>query len=177
MINKHLKLEHRVSMRKAGLFFRLFFLIAFLVTCKALIFSQPVLAQSSAAKQHKVVIYLFWGDGCPHCAAAKPFLNELTQRYANAELRAYEVWYVPKNQDIFKKKGTSFLRDWNGNYVLDLDEIPWKATPEELHSLKVIEGKVIAVSESQYNISGPNKLYKDKESVYVLETDVTDLFN
>ncbi len=86
-----------------------------------------------------------------------------------------EEWHTV--QDVFKKTGTSFLRDWNGNYVLDLDEIPWKATPEEIHSLKVIEGKVIAVSESQYKISAPKKLYKDKESVYVLETDVADLFN
>lgn len=85
-----------------------------------------------------------------------------------------EEWHTV--QDIFKKTGTSFLRDWNGNYVVDLDEIPWKATPEEVGSLKVIEGKVIAVNESKYKISQPKKLYKDKESFYVLESDVVDLF-
>ena len=90
-------------MRKVRLFLRLSFLIAFLVACQGLIFARPVLAQSSAAKPHKVVIYLFWGDGCPHCAVAKPFLNELTQRYPKIELRAYEVWYVPENQEPFLK--------------------------------------------------------------------------
>jgi hypothetical protein len=85
-----------------------------------------------------------------------------------------EEWHTV--QDVFKKTGTSFLHDWNGNYVLDLDEIPWKATPEEVGSLKVIKGKVIAVNESKYKISQPKKLYKDKESVYVLESDVVDLF-
>ena len=55
-----------------------------------------------------MVIYLFWGDGCPHCAAAKPFLNDLTQRYGNTELRAYEVWYVPENQEPFKKMTTAY---------------------------------------------------------------------
>ncbi len=78
-------------------------LIVFFVTCQVLILPRPVLAQFSAAVQHKVVIYLFWGDGCPHCAAAKPFLNDLTHRYANTELRAYEVWYVPENQELFQK--------------------------------------------------------------------------
>ncbi len=24
---------------------------------------------------NKVIIYLFWGDGCPHCAEEKPFLG------------------------------------------------------------------------------------------------------
>ncbi|MGC8603325.1 MAG: hypothetical protein ACP5VS_06535 [Desulfomonilaceae bacterium] len=85
-----------------------------------------------------------------------------------------EEWHTV--QDIFKKTGTSFLRDWNGNYVLDLDEIPWKATNEELHSLKVIEGKVITIIESKYNISKAVKLFKDKGSIYVMETDVADLF-
>ncbi|MCL5125767.1 MAG: hypothetical protein M1511_14955 [Deltaproteobacteria bacterium] len=86
-----------------------------------------------------------------------------------------EEWHTV--QDIFKKTGTSFLRDWNGNYVIDLDEIPWKATPEELNALEIIEGKVITITESKYRISTPKKLYKDKQSVYVIETDVTDLFN
>ena len=95
-------------MIKARLFFRFLFLMFFLVTCCGLTFAQPVLAQSSAAEQHKVVIYLFWGDGCPHCAAAKPFLNELTHRYADVELRAYEVWYVAENQEIFKKMTAAY---------------------------------------------------------------------
>ncbi|MGC8659934.1 MAG: hypothetical protein ACP5U1_12755 [Desulfomonilaceae bacterium] len=85
-----------------------------------------------------------------------------------------EEWHTV--QDIFKKTGTSFLRDWNGNYVVDLDEIPWKATSEELNSLEIIEGKVITITESKYKISSPKKLYRDKQSVYVLETDVADLF-
>ncbi|MCX5874575.1 MAG: hypothetical protein NTY51_15260 [Deltaproteobacteria bacterium] len=85
-----------------------------------------------------------------------------------------EEWHTVK--DVFKKTGTSFLRDWNGNYVLDLDEIPWKATQEELQVLEIIEGRVIAITESEYKISTLKKLYKDKESFYVLENDVTDLF-
>ena len=29
---------------------------------------------------------MFWGDGCPHCAEAKPFLADLTKRYPQVEL-------------------------------------------------------------------------------------------
>jgi glutaredoxin len=71
------------------------------------IWTIPGLAQTPTPG-NPIHIYLFWGEGCPHCAAAKPFLTELTQRYANVELREYEVWYVPENQILFKKMATAF---------------------------------------------------------------------
>ena len=46
-------------------------------------------------------IYLFWGDGCPHCAVAKPFLQSLADNNPSIELVAYEVYYVPENFVIF----------------------------------------------------------------------------
>ncbi len=52
--------------------------------------------------QTPVYIYFFWGDGCPHCAQAKPFLQELAQRYPNVQVESFEVWYVPDNQALFQ---------------------------------------------------------------------------
>ncbi|MCP4386295.1 MAG: hypothetical protein GY798_33620 [Hyphomicrobiales bacterium] len=49
-----------------------------------------------------VVIHFFWGDGCPHCAEAKPFLEDLTRRTPRSELRAYEIWYDPENAALFE---------------------------------------------------------------------------
>jgi thiol-disulfide isomerase/thioredoxin len=51
----------------------------------------------------KAIIYLFWGDGCPHCAAEKPFLEDLARRFPKVELRMYEVWNDRENQDIFRR--------------------------------------------------------------------------
>lgn len=53
-----------------------------------------------AAQESEPVIYFFWGDGCPHCATAKPALRALAERL-NVELREYEVWYSPENQKLF----------------------------------------------------------------------------
>lgn len=61
-----------------------------------------VLAQAPQPSD-KVPIYFFWGDGCPHCARAKPFLAELTQRIPQAEVRAYEIWNNEENLALFKK--------------------------------------------------------------------------
>jgi thiol-disulfide isomerase/thioredoxin len=59
----------------------------------------PVLASSPAQQGNPVTIYFFWGDGCPHCAAAEPFLADLAKRYPNVEIRAYEVWKHPENRE------------------------------------------------------------------------------
>jgi thiol-disulfide isomerase/thioredoxin len=55
-----------------------------------------------ASDANPVYIYFFWGDGCPHCAQAKPFLQELAQRYPNVQVESFEVWYVPDNQALFQ---------------------------------------------------------------------------
>lgn len=57
---------------------------------------------------HKAVIYLFWGDGCPHCAVAKPFLQRLDQGSEQVELKMYEVWYVEENQALFTKMAAAY---------------------------------------------------------------------
>jgi thiol-disulfide isomerase/thioredoxin len=56
-----------------------------------------------AASTEKVVVYFFWGDGCPHCAAAKPFFEELSQRNPQVEVGMYEIWYDEENNALFQK--------------------------------------------------------------------------
>jgi len=51
--------------------------------------NSTVLIQDS---EQPVVIYFFWGDGCPHCAAAKPVLEKIVQENPRLELRSFEVY-------------------------------------------------------------------------------------
>src|SRR3989338_4120208 len=60
-----------------------------------------VLLASFASANYNVTAYFFWGDGCPHCAAAKPFLAELEQKYPELTVKDYEVWYNQENADLF----------------------------------------------------------------------------
>jgi len=39
-----------------------------------------------------VNLYLFWGDGCPHCAKEKEFLNKLVKKDKDIVLHSYEIW-------------------------------------------------------------------------------------
>lgn len=80
--------------------------------------------------------------------------------------------------DFFRSTGTAYETHWNGNYVLDQDEIPWKASKEEWDSLEKSKGRVVVLSGSRYNISGKITLYTDTDgSVYVSEDDLEGLFN
>ncbi len=54
----------------------------------------------------KVNIYLFWGEGCPHCKHEKEFLNELKTTHGDMyKLYEFEVWYNAKNKETLNVFG------------------------------------------------------------------------
>jgi thiol-disulfide isomerase/thioredoxin len=65
-------------------------------------------AQTPSPPIHPVTIYLFWGDGCSHCARTKPYLESLQTKYPGVLLKAYEVYYEPDNQQIFIDMASKF---------------------------------------------------------------------
>jgi cytochrome c biogenesis protein CcdA/glutaredoxin len=62
----------------------------------------------SAQAEYPVDIYMFWGNGCPHCAMAKPYLEELAERYPQVRLHLYEVWYDEGNLAIFQQMAGAY---------------------------------------------------------------------
>ncbi len=68
---------------------------------------KPVEAQTPEP-QYPVTIYLFYGDGCPHCAKAKPFLESLAEKYPQVTTKTYEVYYNEVNQQFFVEIATKF---------------------------------------------------------------------
>jgi len=65
---------------------------------------KPVAAQEG----NPVVIYMFWGEGCPHCAAAKPFFEDLANKNPEIELRFYEIYNSAENQEKFVKMADAY---------------------------------------------------------------------
>jgi len=61
---------------------------------------RPVWAQT-AVPEKPVYIYLFWGDGCPHCAKAKPYFESLESKYPGVVVKSFEVYYDQENQQLF----------------------------------------------------------------------------
>ncbi|OGJ40600.1 MAG: hypothetical protein A2378_01920 [Candidatus Pacebacteria bacterium RIFOXYB1_FULL_44_10] len=57
----------------------------------------PVQAQNS------VSAYLFYGDGCPHCAKERNFLHQLEKKYAQLKIKEYEIYYNQQNSSFLKE--------------------------------------------------------------------------
>jgi thiol-disulfide isomerase/thioredoxin len=75
----------------------------------------------------KIVLYYFWGDGCPHCAAAKPVLEKINAKYPELNIRAFEVWYKKPNQALYKQMADQLKVPEQGRGVplLLLDDQFW----------------------------------------------------
>lgn len=73
-----------------------------LVIATAIALAAVPAARAAPAAAEPVTIHLFWGSGCPHCAALRPFLAELAAQ-PGVELAEYEVWYDTVNRDAFRR--------------------------------------------------------------------------
>lgn len=83
------------------LFFALFIFLSY----------TPALAQENT----KLNLYFFWGNGCPHCANEKPFLDKLENEFNDSiEIHRYEVWGDKNNLDLLVKIGKELNLDISG---------------------------------------------------------------
>jgi thiol-disulfide isomerase/thioredoxin len=58
---------------------------------------------------NKVTIYFFWGDGCPHCATEKPYLEEWEEKYGNdIEIKMFETWKNSDNIPLFQETAKAY---------------------------------------------------------------------
>lgn|GEM_PF-1978290 len=56
-----------------------------------------------------VVVYWFWGDGCPVCAEQEPFMQSLVETSDDVAVLAFEVWNDAGNAETF----TDFRRTYD----------------------------------------------------------------
>ena len=90
-----------------------------LVFLASLVFSLPVLAR----EQSKTDIYLFYGQGCPHCETVKSFLSAFKVRYRqNLEIREFEVYFDEEGRDLFARMAKAYDAEIQGVPMLFIDE-------------------------------------------------------
>lgn len=52
-------------------------------------------------------IYFFYGEECPHCHNIMPFVENMTGKYPDADIRILEVWHNKTNQQIYQKANSA----------------------------------------------------------------------
>ena len=69
-----------------------------------IVFAIFLLLPVSAKADEKVInIHLFYGNGCPHCAAEEEFLSDYLKDRTDVKLYKYEIWYDSHNQELLSK--------------------------------------------------------------------------
>lgn len=53
--------------------------------------------------KEQVNLYLFWGDGCPHCEEEQQYLKELEKEFDTLKITKYEVWNNKENKEFLNK--------------------------------------------------------------------------
>lgn len=89
-------------MRKVFSYIIIFFCFFFLTT------------SVEALESDKLTLYLFHGDGCPHCASEQEFLENIEKDYANLEVVEYEVWYNEENSNFMNEVKEALDINTNG---------------------------------------------------------------
>ncbi len=91
------------------------------------------------ADEKEMNIYLFYGDGCPHCAAEEKFLNSYLKNKPFIKLHKYEVWHNKDNSKLYDEihkllndtgSGIPYLIIGN-NAITGFDE---EVTPDRIRS-------------------------------------------
>lgn len=94
-------------------------LLSLIVLLVAILIPTTVIAETKEAakdetevvENEKINVYLFWGQGCGYCEAAKEFFSSIEEEYGKYfELVDYEVWY-DKNNNALKESVVEYFKD------------------------------------------------------------------
>jgi glutaredoxin len=81
---------------------------------------------------HPVPVYIFWGDGCPHCATQKRFFERLEAWYPTMELHSFEVWYDADNRALMVEMAEAFGRSVTGVPMTFIGDEVWTGFSEAM---------------------------------------------
>ncbi|MHB9073647.1 MAG: hypothetical protein ACYC6G_08990 [Desulfobaccales bacterium] len=91
--------------------FRVSLITYLLLACVFSGWGQP---QPVHADAQTITIYLFWTEGCPHCAHEKDFLARLHRADPHIKIVALELSGNPDNRELFQKVGKFLNADVSG---------------------------------------------------------------
>ena len=110
--------------------------------------------EKKTEEKSKINVYLFRGEGCPHCAEAEEWFDELAkdEEYSKYyKLVDYEVWYDEKNSEFMNEVAKALNTEANG--------VPFIVIGEKYFSgySSTMNDEIKSAIKDAYN----NKDYKD----------------
>ena len=88
----------------------------------------------------KVVVYFFYGDGCPHCSNQKEAMKLWTEKFSDLEIKSYETWSNPANGEILQGLAQAYGTSVQGVPMTFIGDEFWVGYSSSLDS--EMEGKI-----------------------------------
>lgn len=128
-------------------------------TIKALLILLMFIPCIVFGKEKEIDIYLFYGEGCPHCRAEEEFLDDYLKDNKNVNLHLFEVWSNENNKELFLK-------------VQEVMDYPSKGVPYLVIGNNVITGFSEGYSEEL--IENTIKYYKETKYIDKVKNVLSD---
>ena len=131
------------------------------------------------AKDRDITLYLYFGDGCPHCEAEMKYLNKIEKEYPNLKIVKKEVWYDDNNSLELKKVCDVFSIDRIGVPTNVIGETIIRGYSEGNSSKIERAIKYYSNPDNEYidavdGIINDNYTYKEKEKSFEKEEEKQD---
>lgn len=91
---------------------------------------------SFSQKKQNIILYFFWGEGCPYCEKQKEFLSSLKKKYPRLEIKDYEVWYHQAPRQLLMTMSKAYGINPNGVPVTFIGDKSFIGFNEEI-ALKI----------------------------------------
>ena len=80
----------------------------------------------STEESKKVNVYLFRGDGCPHCEEAEEWFESIKEEYGQYfTLKDYETWHDKDNADLMQKVADARKEEASGVPYIIIGNKSW----------------------------------------------------
>jgi len=118
-------------------------------------------SEISFARENEVKAYLFYGDGCPHCAKEEAFLDSIKDKYPTLEVKTFEIYYNRSNIALMKEVSNKLNANASGVPFLIIGEKYFVGYAEGVTSVEIEEEIKNALSNTVPDIVGD--IIKDKK--------------
>lgn len=126
----------------------------------------------NAKETDNLTLYVFKGDGCPHCKAEMDYLDTIKDKYTNLEVKEYEVWYDDDNASLLTKVESYFNIKRSGVPTTIIGNTVIQGYQNESSTGKKIERAINFYEENDYK----DIVKEIKDGTAIKNTKKTDKF-
>jgi cytochrome c biogenesis protein CcdA/glutaredoxin len=86
------------------------------------LFPANINAQNDSTEQNDVHLHMFYGQGCPHCANLKLFLDNIKDKYPSLIIHEHEVYQDQQERELFERMSADFNKPIQGVPTVFIDD-------------------------------------------------------